>query len=65
MFSKFSKEQLEMLVLYTTGINTILLEALLSGKEPNEQDEEQEIDLEIHIVERGREPEPGRTTKKE
>jgi hypothetical protein len=58
MLSKFSKEQLEMLVLYTTGINTILLEVLLSDKEP---DEGQEIDFEIHIVERGREPE--HTTK--
>ena len=46
-------------MLYTTGINTILLEALLSDKEP---DEEQEVEFEIHVVERGREPE--RTTNK-
>jgi hypothetical protein len=50
MFSKFNKEQLEKLVLYTTGINTILLEALLSSPEEPE-DGEQEVELEIHIVE--------------
>jgi hypothetical protein len=62
MFSKFNKEQLEKLVLYTTGINTILLEALLSA--PSES-EDGEIDLEIYVVERGREPESTRTNKKE
>lgn len=50
MFSKFNKEQLEKLVLYTTGINTILLEALLSSSTESE-DDEQDIELEIRIVE--------------
>lgn len=50
MFSKFNKEQLEKLVLYTTGINTILLEALLSSS-PESEDDEQDIELEIRIVE--------------
>lgn len=49
MFSKLNKDQLEELVLYTTGINNILLEALLSPEEP--EDGEREIELEIHIVE--------------
>lgn len=61
MFSKFSKEQLEKLALYATEMNAILLEALLSA--PSES-EDGEIDVEIYVVERGREPEP-RTTKKE
>jgi hypothetical protein len=61
MFSKFNKEQLERLALYTTGINTILLEALLSSSLETE-DEEQDIELEIFVVETGNEtktePEP-------
>lgn len=61
MFSKFSKEQLEQLALYATKMNAILLEALLSA--PSES-EDGEIDVEIYVVERGREPE-SRTTKKE
>lgn len=52
MFSKFNKEQLENLVLYTTGINTILLEALLSSS-PESEDDEQDIELEIFVVETG------------
>lgn len=54
MFSKFNKEQLERLALYTTGINTILLEALLSSS-PETDDDEQDIELEIFVVERGNE----------
>jgi hypothetical protein len=61
MFSKFNKEQLEKLALYATGINTILLEALLSSS-PEPEDEEQDIELEIFVVETGNEtktePEP-------
>jgi hypothetical protein len=61
MSSKFSKEQLEKLALYTTGINNILLEALLSSPEEPE-DGEQEVELEIFVVETGNEtktePEP-------
>lgn len=50
MFSKFNKEQLAKLALYTTGINNILLEALLSP-EPKTEDGQQEIELEILVVE--------------
>lgn len=57
MFSKFNKEQLERLVLYATGINNILLEALLSPAEP--EDGEPEVELELFVVETGNE------TKKE
>ena len=61
MFSKFNKEQLEKLVFYTTGINTILLEALLSSS-PETEDGEQDVELEIFVVETGNEaktePEP-------
>lgn len=61
MFSKFNKEQLEKLVFYTTGINTILLEAMLSSS-PEPEDGEQEVELEIFVVETGNEaktePEP-------
>lgn len=61
MFSKFNKEQLEKLVLYTTGINTILLEAMLSSS-PETEDGEQDVELEIFVVETGNEaktePEP-------
>ena len=61
MFSKFNKEQLEKLVLYTTGINTILLEAMLSSS-PEPEDGEQEVELEIFVVETDNEaktePEP-------
>lgn len=51
MFSKLNKDQLEELVLYTTGINNILLEALLSPPPEEPEDGEREIELEIHIVE--------------
>ncbi len=51
MFSKLNKDQLEELVLYTTGINNILLEALLSPPPEEPEDVEREIELEIHIVE--------------
>jgi hypothetical protein len=61
MFSKFNKEQLEKLALYATGMNAILLEALLSV--PPES-EDGETNIKIYVVERGREPEP-RTAKKE
>ncbi|MFV0326422.1 MAG: DUF3876 domain-containing protein [Bacteroides xylanisolvens] len=61
MFSKFNKEQLEKLVFYTTGINTILLEVMLSSS-PEPEDGEQEVELEIFVVETGNEaktePEP-------
>lgn len=61
MFSKFNKKQLEKLELYTTGINTILLEAMLSPS-PEPEDGEQEVELEIFVVETGNEakiePEP-------
>jgi hypothetical protein len=61
MSSKFSKEQLEKLALYTTGINNILLEALLSSPEEPE-DGEPEVELEIFVVETDNEaktePEP-------
>lgn len=50
MFSKFNKEQLEKLALYTAGINAILVEALLSPSEEPDG-EEREVGLEIHIVE--------------
>lgn len=58
MFSKFNKEQLEKLALYTTGINNILLEALLSPW-PEPEDREPEVELELFVVETGNE------TKKE
>ena len=52
MFSKFSKEQLAKLALYTTGINNILLEALLSpSPEPEPEDGQREVELEIFVVE--------------
>lgn len=50
MFSKFSKEQLAKLALYTTGINNILLEALLSPS-PEPEGGEREVELEIFVVE--------------
>ena len=53
MFSKFNKEQLAKLALYTTGINNILLEAMLSSSS------EPEVELELFVVETGDE------TKKE
>lgn len=57
MFSKFNKEQLAKLALYTTGINSILLEALLSpSSEP--EDGEREVELEILVVEMDSEAEP-------
>lgn len=56
MFSKFNKEQLAKLALYTTGINNILLEALLSPS-PEPEDGEQGVELEILVVEMDREPE--------
>jgi hypothetical protein len=61
----FSREQLAKLTLHTAAINAILVEALLASQEPGEPDGEQGIELEIHVVERGREPESTRTTKKE
>jgi hypothetical protein len=51
MSSKFSKEQLEKLALHTTGINNILLEALLSPSPEEPEDGEREVELEIHVVE--------------
>ena len=51
MFSKLNKDKLEELVLYTTGINNILLKALLSPPPEEPEDGEREIELEIHIVE--------------
>ena len=61
MFSKFNKEQLAKLVLYTTGINCILLEALLSPSPESEpEDGEREVELEIFVVETDKEKEPER-----
>lgn len=55
MSSKFSKEQLEKLALYTAGINAILAEALLAP--PSEDgDEERDVEVEIFIVEKDKEP---------
>ncbi len=59
MFSKFSKEQLAKLALYTTGINNILVEALLSPS-PEPEDGEREVELEIFVVETDKEKEPER-----
>jgi hypothetical protein len=56
MFSKLSKEQLEKLALYTTGINTILVEALLASPSPESEDDEREVGVEIFIVEKDKEP---------
>jgi hypothetical protein len=59
MFSKFSKEQLAKLALYTTGINNILLEALLSPLPQSEpEDGGREVELEIFVVETDKEKEP-------
>jgi hypothetical protein len=61
MFSKFSKEQLAKLALYTTGINNILLEALLSPSPQSEpEDGGREVELEIFVVETDKEKEPER-----
>ncbi len=58
MFSKFSKEQLAKLGLYTTRINNILLEALLSPLPQSEpEDGGREVELEILVVEMDRETE--------
>jgi hypothetical protein len=59
MFSKFNKKQLAKLALYTTGINSILLEALLSPS-PEPEDGEREVELEIFVVETDKEKEPER-----
>jgi len=56
MFSKFNKEQLAKLALYTTGINNILLEALLSPS-PEPEDGEREVELEIFVIETDKERE--------
>ena len=58
MSIKLSKEQLEKLALYTTGINNILLEALLSPSPEEPEDGEPEVELEIHIVEIGSKSKP-------
>jgi hypothetical protein len=59
MFSKFSKKQLAKLALYTTGINNILLEALLSSSPQSEpEDGQREVELEIFVVETDKEKEP-------
>jgi hypothetical protein len=55
MSSKFSKEQLEKLALYTAGINAILAEALLAPPSEDE-DEERDVEVEIFIVEKDKEP---------
>ena len=61
MFSKCSKEQLAKLALYTTGINNILLEALLSPLPQSEpEDGKREVELEIFVVETDKEKEPER-----
>lgn len=62
MFSKFSKEQLAKLALYTTGINNILLEALLSPS-PEPEGGEREVELEIFVVETDKEEEKGAETQ--
>ncbi len=49
MFSKLSKEQLEKLVLYTTGINAILLEALANSSVPH-MPEMPEAPWELEII---------------
>lgn len=53
MFSKFNKEQLAKLALYITGINNILLEAMLSSSS------EPEVELELFVVETGNETKKG------
>ncbi|GHV48322.1 hypothetical protein FACS1894181_03740 [Bacteroidia bacterium] len=58
MFGKLSKEQLEKLALYTAGINSILVEALLASPSPESEDGEGErnVEVEIFIVEKDKEP---------
>ena len=50
MFSKLNKEQLAKLVLYTSEINNILLDAMFSPS-PEQVQEKLEVELEIHVVE--------------
>lgn len=56
--SIFSKEQLEKLALYTAGINAILADALLASSSPEQEDEERDVEVEIFIVEKGKETKP-------
>jgi hypothetical protein len=57
MSGKFSKKQLEKLALYTAGINSILLEALLAPPPQSEDGEgERDVEVEIFIVEKDKEP---------
>jgi hypothetical protein len=59
----FSPEQLVKLTLHTTAINAILVEALLTSQEQDTPDVEPEIDVEIHVAKKGKEPETIRTTE--
>lgn len=56
--SIFSKEQLEKLALYTAGINAILADALLASSSPEQEDEKRDVEVEIFIVEKGKETKP-------
>ena len=50
MINKLDKNQLIQLALHTTGINTILLEALLTPPSVETEDGEKNVNVEVHVV---------------